>query len=91
VSFIFPTKNLTANLLSKVVQIERNSCVQFAIKGTPRILPPSSLAVTAYTNNNGTAIKVLGAVNSNRTIFRFIIEIHDSPGCGQTRRDCAQL
>src|SRR5436190_12451339 len=56
-----PPKNVTANLPSKMVQIERISCFQFIIEGTPGILPPSSLAVTAYTNNNGSAVKVLSA------------------------------
>jgi hypothetical protein len=69
-----PPKNVTANLPSKMVQIERISCVQFVIEGTPGILPPSSLAVTAYTNNNGTAVKVLSAVNSQSTVFRVTLE-----------------
>jgi hypothetical protein len=58
------SKNVTANLPSKMVQIERISCVQFLIEGTPGILPPNSLAVTAYTNNNGTGVKVISAANS---------------------------
>ena len=65
-----PPRNVTANLHSKIVQIEEGSCVQFAIKGTPESLPSSSLAVTAYASNNGTAVKVLNAVNSPNSIFR---------------------
>jgi len=61
---------VTTNLASKVVHIKEGSCVQFAIIGTPRLLPPSSLAVTAYDRNNGTAVKVLNAVNSHSSVFR---------------------
>ncbi|MGC1929092.1 MAG: hypothetical protein WA667_08965, partial [Candidatus Nitrosopolaris sp.] len=50
--------------------VAEGSCVQFAIKGTPRGLPSSSLAVTAYASNNGTAVKVLNAVNSHSSIFK---------------------
>ncbi|MFZ0511021.1 MAG: hypothetical protein WAM14_05410, partial [Candidatus Nitrosopolaris sp.] len=59
-----PPRNVMANLPSKIVHVAEGSCVQFAIKGTPRVLPSSSLAVTAYASNNGTAVKVLNAVNS---------------------------
>jgi hypothetical protein len=62
VSFV-PPKNVTATLPFEMVQIERISCVQFVIEGTLGKLPPSSLAVTAYINNTGTALKVLSAVN----------------------------
>jgi hypothetical protein len=57
-------RNLTANLPSKIVRIREGSCVQFAILGTPRLLPPSSLGVTVYDSNNGTAVKVLNVVGS---------------------------
>jgi hypothetical protein len=63
-------KKVTANLPSKVVHVKEGSCVQFAIIDTPKLLPPSSLAVTAYDRNNGTAVKVLTAVNSHSSIFR---------------------
>jgi hypothetical protein len=63
-------KKVTANLPSNAVHVKEGSCVQFAIIGTPRLLPPSSLAVTAYDHNNGTAVKVLTAVNSHSSIFR---------------------
>jgi hypothetical protein len=68
VSFV-PPKNVTATLPFEMVQIERISCVQFVIEGTLGKLPPSSLAVTAYINNTGTALKVLSAVNSQNTVF----------------------
>jgi|SRR5437588_31576 hypothetical protein len=74
VSFMSPPKNVTATLPFEMVQIERISCVQFVIEGTLGKLPPSSLAVTAYINNNGTALKVLSAVNSQSTVFRVTLE-----------------
>jgi hypothetical protein len=58
-------RNLTTNLPSKVVKVRQGSCVQFAIIGTPRLLPPSSLGVTVYNSNNGTAVKVLNVVGSH--------------------------
>jgi hypothetical protein len=67
--FHVPPKNVTATLPFEMVQIERISCVQFVIEGTLGKLPPSSLAVTAYINNTGTALKVLSAVNSQSTVF----------------------
>ena len=63
-------RKVTANLPSKIVHVKEASCVQFAIIGLPTVLPPSSLAVTAYDRNNGTAIKVLTAVNSHSSIFK---------------------
>jgi hypothetical protein len=63
-------RNLTTNLPSKIIKVKEGSCVQFAIIGTPRLLPPSSLGVTEYTSNNGTAVKVLNAVGSHSSIFR---------------------
>jgi len=62
-------RNLTTNLPSKIVKVREGSCVQFAIIGTPRLLPPSSLGVTVYDSNNGTAVKVLNVVASH-TAFR---------------------
>jgi hypothetical protein len=58
-------RNLTTNLPSKIVKVRQGSCVQFAIIGTPRLLPPSSLGVTVYNSNNGTAVKVLNVVGSH--------------------------
>jgi hypothetical protein len=63
-------RNLTTNLPPKIVQVKEGSCVLFAIIGTPRLLPPSSLAVTAYASNNGTAVKVLNAADTHTSIFR---------------------
>src|ERR1041384_1980092 len=57
VSFMSP-KECNCNLPSKMVQIERISCVQFVIEGTRRN-STEQLSVTAYTNNNGTAVKIL--------------------------------
>ena len=51
-------QNITTNLPSNVIHIQEDSCVQFLIKGTTKQLPPSSLAVTAYAANTGTAVKV---------------------------------
>jgi hypothetical protein len=62
-------RNLTTNLPTKIVNVRGGSCVQFAIIGTPRLLPPSSLGVTVYDSNNGTAVKVLNVVGSH-TAFR---------------------
>ncbi|MFZ0223445.1 MAG: hypothetical protein WAM42_17315 [Candidatus Nitrosopolaris sp.] len=63
-------RNLTTNLHSKIIQVKEGSCVQFAIIGTPRLLPPSSLGVTAYDSNNGTAVKVLNAMGAHSSVFR---------------------
>jgi hypothetical protein len=68
-----PLKNVSTDLPSKMVQVKEGSCLQFVIKGTPRLLPPSSLAVTAYDSNNGTAVKVLSAVDSHSSIFKVIL------------------
>lgn len=69
-----PPKNVSANLPSKIVQVKEGSCIQFVIKGTPKLLPASSLAVTAYYSNNGTAAKVLSAVNSHSSIFKVTLD-----------------
>jgi hypothetical protein len=63
-------QNITTNLPSNVIHIQEDSCVQFLIKGTTKQLPPSSLAVTAYAANTGTAVKVLNATNYDTSIFR---------------------
>ncbi len=62
-------RNLTTNLPSKIIKVRDGSCVQFAILGTPRLLPVSSLGVTVYDANNGTAVKVLNVVGSH-SVFR---------------------
>ena len=58
-------RNLTTNLPSKIIKVREGPCVQFAIIGTLRLLPPSSLGVTVYDSNNGTAVKVLNVIGSN--------------------------
>jgi hypothetical protein len=63
-------QNITANLPSNIVHVQKGSCIQFLIKGTPKLLPPSSLAVTAYSAISGAASKVLNATNYDNSIFR---------------------
>lgn len=63
-------QNISANLPSNIVHIKNGSCIQFVIVGTPKLLPPSSLAVTAYYAINGTAAAVLDATDYDNTIFR---------------------
>lgn len=63
-------QNVSANLPSNIVHIKNDSCIQFVIVGTPKLLPPSSLAVTAYYAINGTAAAVLDATDYDNTIFR---------------------
>jgi hypothetical protein len=62
-------RNITTNLPSKIVKVREGSCVHFAILGTPRLLPASSLGVTIYDANNGTAVKVLNVAGSH-SVFR---------------------
>jgi hypothetical protein len=47
---------------SNIVHVKKDSCIQFLIVGTPKLLPPSSLAVTAYYPINAT--------DYDNTIFR---------------------
>jgi len=63
-------QNITVNLPSNIVHIQKGSCIQFQIKGTPKLLPPSSLAVSAYYAVNGSAAKVLNATDYDNSIFR---------------------
>jgi hypothetical protein len=63
-------QNVSANIPLSIVHIKSGSCVQFLIVGTPKLLPPSSLAVTAYYDINGTAAKVLDATDYDNTVFR---------------------
>src|SRR5919202_3954327 len=63
-------QNVSANLPPNIVHIKNDSCIQFVIVGTPKLLPPSSLAVTAYYAINGTAAAVLDATDYDNTIFR---------------------
>jgi hypothetical protein len=63
-------QNITANLPSNIVHVQKDSCIQFLIRGTPKLLPPSSLAVTAYSTISGAAAKVLNATDYDSSIFR---------------------
>jgi hypothetical protein len=63
-----PPENITANLPLKIVNIDKNSCIQFIIKGTPRILPPSSLDISAYTVQ-GSPVAVLNATENDSSTF----------------------
>ena len=63
-------QNITANVPSNIVHVQKDSCIQFLIRGTPKLLPPSSLAVTAYSAVSGAAAKVLNATDYDSSIFR---------------------
>jgi hypothetical protein len=63
-------QNITANLPSNIVHVQRDSCIQFLIVGSPKLLPPSSLAVTAYSAISGAAARVLDATDYDSSIFR---------------------
>jgi hypothetical protein len=63
-------QNITANVPSNIVHVQKDSCIQFLIRGTPKLLPPSSLAVTAYSAISGAAAKVLNATDYDSSIFR---------------------
>lgn len=63
-------QNITVNLPSNIVHVQKGSCIQFLIRGTPKLLPPSSLAVTAYSDTSGAAVKVLNATDYDNSIFR---------------------
>jgi hypothetical protein len=60
-------KKLVSSCSSNLVHIKKDSCVQFLITGSPKLLPPSSLAVTAYYDINGTAAEVLDASDNDNT------------------------
>ena len=63
-------QNVSMNTPSNIVHVKKDSCIQFIIIGTPKLLPPSSLAVTAYSAINGSAAAVLDATDYDNTIFR---------------------
>ena len=63
-------QNISSNLPSNIVHVKKDSCIQFLIVGSPKLLPPSSLAVTAYSAINGTAAKVLDAKDYDSSVFR---------------------
>jgi hypothetical protein len=66
-----PPTNNTANLPSNIVN--KDSCIQFVITGTPRTLPPDSLDVSAYTVDN-TPVTVLDAVENYTSTFRIALD-----------------
>jgi hypothetical protein len=68
-----PPTNNTANLPSNTVNLNKNSCVQFVITGTPRTLPPNSLDVSAYTVDN-TPVTVLDAAENYTSTFRVTLD-----------------
>lgn len=68
-----PPSNNTANLPSNTVNLNKNSCVQFVITGTPRTLPPNSLDVSAYTVDN-TPVTVLDAAENYTSTFRVTLD-----------------
>ena len=51
-------QNITVNLPSNIVHVQKGSCIQFLIRGTPKLLSPSSLAVTAYSAISGVAVVI---------------------------------
>jgi hypothetical protein len=63
-------QNITKNVPLNIVHVKKGSCIQFLIRGTPKLLPPSSLAVTAYSAISGAAAKVLNATDYDNSIFR---------------------
>ena len=68
-----PPTNNTANLPSNIVNLNKDSCVQFVITGTPRTLPPDSLDISAYTVDN-TPVTVLDAVENYTSTFRIALD-----------------
>jgi hypothetical protein len=63
-----PAIKVTALLPSDVVNIKRDSFVQFIAKGNPPILPPSSISIDAYTSQ-GKAISVLNITKGTSSGF----------------------
>jgi hypothetical protein len=68
-----PPTNTTANLPSNTVSLNKDSCVQFVITGTPRTLPPDSLDVSAYKIDN-TPVAVLDAAENYSSTFRITLD-----------------
>ena len=68
-----PPTNNTANLPSNIVNLNKDSCVQFVITGTPRTLPPNSLDVSAYTLDN-TPVAVLDAAENYTSTFQVTLD-----------------
>jgi hypothetical protein len=68
-----PPTNTTANLPSYTVNLNKDTCVQFVITGTPRTLPPDSLDVSAYSSDN-TPVAVLDAAENYSSMFRITLD-----------------
>lgn len=68
-----PPTNNTANLPSSTLNLNKDSCVQFVITGTPRTLLPNSLDVSAYTVDN-TPVAVLNAAENYTSTFRVTLD-----------------
>jgi hypothetical protein len=68
-----PPTNTSANLPSNTVNLNKDSCVQFVITGTPRTLPPDSLDVSAY-NIDNTPVAVLDAAENYSSTFRITLD-----------------
>jgi hypothetical protein len=64
------SKKVTKDLPSKFIHIQKNSEVRFLIYGFPKLLPPSNLAISAYSENNGTAVRLLKSTNSDNATVR---------------------
>jgi hypothetical protein len=62
-----PNKKVTTDLPSNLIKIQKGGNVKFIINGFPKLVPPTNLAVGAYSANNGTAIKLLNSTNSDST------------------------
>ena len=60
---------IESQLPADTVEIKKDSCTQFVVKGTPRTLPPDSLDISAYTTN-GTSVGVLNATEDNTSTFK---------------------
>jgi hypothetical protein len=68
-----PPTNTTTNLPSNTVNLNKDSCVQIVITGTPRTLPPDSLDVSAYSLDN-TPVAVLDAAENYSSTFRITLD-----------------
>lgn len=68
-----PPTNTTANLPSNTSNLNKDSCIQFVITGTPKTLPPDSLDVSAYTIDD-TPVAVLDAAESYSSTFRITLD-----------------
>ena len=62
-------ENIGSELPAETVEIKKDTCAQFVVKGTPRTLPPDSLDISAYTID-GTSVGVLNATEDNTSTFR---------------------